>query len=347
LSFNPSADIYSLGATMVKMLTGETPPICPTILEQGGLDLSKIKNPRLAEACRFAMQPRTKDRPQSIDEFLDFIDGRKNLHHVEAGAMCSVVPCEDVESLPNKRFVVNGVAFEMVQVKGGKFFMGATQEQAGMAYSEELPAHEVTLTDYWIGQTQVTQKLWMAVMGSNPSSEKGDDLPVETVSFDDCCLFIQRLNLLTGASFRLPTEAEWEFAARGGLRSQGYQFAGSDTIDDVAWYWRNSGKEIVTGDWNLDYLKNSGISTRPVAMKAPNELGLYDMCGNVWEWCSDFYAPYTDAPVTNPKGAEKGDKRTFRGGGWNSFARYCRVSHRYECPLKAKSNSLGLRLAMG
>ena len=182
------------------------------------------------------------------------------------------------------RFVVEGVSFDMVEVRGGTFRMGATSEQGSDADSDENPVHSVTLSGYYIGKTEVTQALWKAVMGSNPSEFKGDNLPVEYVFWYDCQEFIRKLNALTGQDFRLPTEAEWEFACRGGNNSRGYKYSGSDCIDDVAWY-----------------VDNSGSKTHPVATKLPNELGIYDMSGNVDEWCNDWYGYYSRGAQTNPK----------------------------------------------
>lgn len=219
------------------------------------------------------------------------------------------------------KFTVNGVSFEMVRVEGGTFRMGATYEQKGDAESDEMPVHSVTLSSYYIGKTEVTQALWQAVMGSNPSYFKGADLPVENVSWDDCQEFIQKLNRLTGRNFRLPTEAEWEFACRGGNNSRGYKYSGSNKLDSVGWYEGNSGNQ-----------------THPVGTKAPNELGIYDMSGNVWEWCSDWYADYTSDSET--------DRRVDRGGSWYGTARGCRSSIRDNVDQWCYSDNLGLRLAL-
>ena len=224
------------------------------------------------------------------------------------------------------RFTVNGVSFEMVRVEGGTFHMGATSEQEGEAYSDEKPVHSVTLSSYYIGKTEVTQALWQAVMGSNPSNFKGADLPVECVSWNDCQEFIQKLNRLTGRNFRLPTEAEWEFACRGGNNSRGYKYSGSNNLGSVAWY--SCGK------------------TRPVGTKAPNELGIYDMTGNVWEWCSDWYANYTSYSQTNPTGPQSGSDRVYRGGSMGNGVRYCRSSCRIDGFPAWRNNDLGLRLAL-
>ena len=228
----------------------------------------------------------------------------------------------------NHTFTVNGVQFTMVEVGGGTFTMGATSEQGSDAWDEEKPAHEVTLSDYYIGQTEVTQALWEAVMGNNPSDSKGDNLPVERVSWDDCQVFIQKLNQLTGKQFRLPTEAEWEYAARGGRKSRGYKYAGGNNIDSVAWCDGNSGNE-----------------THPVATKQANELGIYDMSGNVLEWCSDWCGDYTSSSQSDPQGSSYGSFRVIRGGCYYNFARNCRVSYRISNTLDYRSGYLGLRLS--
>ena len=231
----------------------------------------------------------------------------------------------------NQTFTVNGVSFNMIAVEGGTFTMGATAEQASDAYSDEKPTHQVTLSSYYIGKTEVTQELWQAVMGSNPSGFSGANLPVEKVSWEDCQIFIAILNELTGKYFRLPTEAEWEYAARGGSKSQGYKYSGSNTVDDVAWY-----------------PSNSSSKTHPVATKAPNELGIYDMSGNVLEWCSDWYSSsyYSSSSQYNPTGPASGSRRVYRGGSWGSSARLCRVSYRdYNGP-SYRFYNLGLRLAL-
>ena len=236
--------------------------------------------------------------------------------------------CFKVEA-GNQLFTVNGVSFEMVRVEGGTFTMGATAEQGSDADSDEKPTHQVTLSSYSIGKTEVTQALWQAVMGSNPSNFKGSNLPVEEVSWEDCQTFIRKLNALTGKNFRLPTEAEWEFAARGGNNSRGYKYSGSNTLSNVAWYDDNSSNK-----------------THPVATKAPNELGIYDMSGNVYEWCNDWYDDYTSASQTNPTGPNSELYRVGRGGSWRGNARYCRVSSRYCSAPELCDTARGLRLAL-
>ena len=235
------------------------------------------------------------------------------------------VPAVTLAFHENKTFTVNGVSFEMVFVAGGTFQMGSNDGE-----SRERPVHSVTLSDYYIGQTEVTQELWQAVMGSNPSFSGfvGAKNPVNYVSWNDCQEFVSKLNRLTGGRFRLPTEAEWEYAARGGNKSRGYKYSGSDDLGSVAWYKDNSGREV-----------------HPVGSKSANELGLYDMSGNVWEWCSDWDGSYSSSPQTNPTGASQGSYRVNRGSGWSGDATYCRVANRGGSGPAFSSGSLGLRLA--
>ena len=222
----------------------------------------------------------------------------------------------------DKTFTVKGVTFVMKPVAGGTFQMGYN-----LAYGE-CPVHSVTLSSYYIGQTEVTQALWQAVMGKNPSYFTGNDLPVETVSWDDCQAFIAKLSQLTGQKFRLPTEAEWEYAARGGKNSKGYEYSGSNKLGDVAWY--NSKK------------------THPVATKQPNELGIYDMTGNVDEWCQDWYddSYYRNSPSKDPSGPTSGTHRVYRGHNWYSTAKRCRVSSRDRHDPSGGNFFMGFRLAL-
>lgn len=224
--------------------------------------------------------------------------------------------------------IIKNLVNNMVCVEGGSFTMGATYEQDHEYYLEEKPIHRVTLFTFYIGKYEVTQEEWQTVMGNNPSSVKGAKRPVENISWNDCQEFIRKLNNMTGKQFRLPTEAEWEYAARGGNRSSGFKYAGSNNLDRVAWYDANSGN-----------------NTSDVGQKVANELGLYDMSGNVWEWCQDWYGNYSDDDLTNPTGPSTGTDRVYRGGGWYSIAGYCRVSCRSAISPEKTDNRLGLRLA--
>jgi formylglycine-generating enzyme required for sulfatase activity len=201
---------------------------------------------------------------------------------------------------------------EMVRVEGGTFTMGCTSEQGGDCYGYEKPAHQVTVSGFQMGKYEVTQAQWRAVMGSNPSHFSGcDDCPVENVSWNDAQAYISKLNQQTGKKYRLPTEAEWEYAARGGNKSKGYKYAGGTDIGSVAWY-----------------SSNSSSKTHAVGQKQANELGIYDMSGNVWEWCEDWHGDYSSSPQTNPKGPQSGSNRVLRGGSWDDLAEFCRVSDR-------------------
>ena len=225
--------------------------------------------------------------------------------------------------------VKNGISIEMVRVEAGIFIMEATPEMKN-PWDVEKPTHQVTLTnDYYIGKYEVTQALWQAIMGNNPSYFKGDNLPVEQVSWNDCQEFISKLNKITGRTFRLPTEAEWEYAARGGKESHSYQYSGSNNLSDVAWYQDNSGNK-----------------THAVGSKQANELGIYDMTGNVWEWCQDWFGSYSSSPQTNPTGAYGGSNRVNRGGSWFNTVRVCRSSYRFNNTPGYRNLNLGLRLVL-
>lgn len=225
---------------------------------------------------------------------------------------------------------VGGVSFDMIKVEAGSFIMGCTSEQGGDCDSDESPYHRVTITqDYYIGKFEVTQELWEAVMGTNPSNWKAFDRPVEKVSWNDAQEFCAELNRMTGRHFRLPTEAEWEYAARGGKKSTNAKYSGSSSVSNVAWYDGNSGSQ-----------------THPVGKLRPNELGIYDMSGNVWEWCQDWKGGYSSASQTDPQGPSSGSCRVLRGGSWFSYAGGCRVSNRSNTSPGYRDNSSGFRLVL-
>ena len=265
----------------------------------------------------------------------------------------------------NRTFTVNGVSFEMVAVKGGTFTMGATSEQGSDAESDEEPTHSVTLSDYYIGQSEVTVGLFRTFInetgyrtdaekegwsyiwtGSSWDRKNGvnwkygangrvrnsseDNHPVINVSWNDAKAFCEWLARKTGHNFSLPTEAEWEYAARGGNKSNGYKYSGSNNIDNVAWYTSTT--------------NDSG--TKPVGTKSPNELGIYDMSGNVWEWCQDWYGNYSSGSQSNPQGPSAGSYRVLRGGGWCSFAGGCRVSYRFNYGPGGRSYNFGFRVVL-
>ena len=231
-------------------------------------------------------------------------------------------------------FTANGVSFNMVRVDGGSFMMG---NSSGDAEIDEKPVHKVTLTDYYIGETEVTQELWLAVMKDNPAMFIDKMKPIEKVNWEECEEFILNLNELTGKEFRFPTEAEWEYAARGGAQSQKLKYSGSNSINDVAWYDRNAYKK---GEYSPSY------GTHVVKTKQPNELGIYDMSGNVYEWCQDWKDWYSGSSQSNPKGPSSGKFRVVRGGSWGHKSSFCRSTDRSQEAQDTRSQYIGLRLAL-
>jgi formylglycine-generating enzyme required for sulfatase activity len=214
---------------------------------------------------------------------------------------------------------------EMVFVEGGRFMMGSNS-----GYGDEKPVHEVELSSFYIGKYEVTQAQWQAVMGTNPSHFKDcDHCPVEQVSWNDAQEFIDKLNQKTGKKYRLPTEAEWEYAARGGAKSKGYLYSGGNDVGNVAWF-----------------TDNSGSKTHSAGAKQANELLIFDMSGNVWEWCSDWYGSYSGTFQRNPQGASSGQDRVLRGGSWNDKASYCHVTFRFGNYPDIRNFNCGFRLVL-
>ena len=254
-------------------------------------------------------------------------------------------------------------AIEKIFVEGGSFQMGSTAEDAD---SHESPVHSVAVSSFYMAKTELTQAQWKAVMGSdnNPSYFKGDNLPVETMSWYDAVEYCNALSAKDGldpvytingtnvtadfskGGWRLPTEAEWEYAAKGGKKSQSYKYSGSDTVGDVGWYWKNSGDKPLDGEWTeekIPTITENNARTHPVGQKAANELGLYDMSGNVFEWCWDRYGNYGTEAQTDPTGPSSGSTRVVRGGDYLFFAKNLRSANRISAILSHNEKNLGFR----
>jgi formylglycine-generating enzyme required for sulfatase activity len=311
------------------------PPIKPAHRPTRPIDM-KVENALDKAIAAGEFDTFLKQSGTKIDE------ARKNSFYVELNKNWGQVGLDEFEQVlllqiadyENKRpstFYVPEADMEFVWVGGGTFMMGSDEGN-----SDEKPVHQVTLDGFYMGKTPVTQKQWQRIMGNNPSYYKGDDLPVEGVSWNDAQKYIERLNQLTGRFFRLPTEAEWEYAAGGG-ENERTKFAGTsfkDKLADYAWFEANSGGTF----WKSAH-------TQPVATKLPNRLNLYDMNGNVNEWCSDWFGNYAHTAQINPKGSAIGFNRVNRGGSWSKSPLFCRVAYRSIVNPESRFGDLGFRLA--
>lgn len=347
-------DVYSLAVTFVHILKGQAPyddtqssewEIMNKIVSEP-LDMNGVPG-KWKDFLKPYLAKNPTDRPSLHGFTTDGTEQSEHSFKSEVTIVDNPTSNNSAETIieTSNKFTVNGVSFEMVDVEGGTFWMGVHCKKAGFLFNRhpdmsipnydedaleyESPVHQVTLSSFKIGKYQVTQELWQAVMGNNPSCFKGNKNPVEQVSWNDCQDFIRKLNQMTGQNFRLPTEAEWEYAARGGNKSRGYKYSGSNSINDVAWF-----------------TDNSGSRTHQVGTKSPNELGVYDMSGNVWEWCQDWYGDYGKGSLTNPKGASSGSCRVCRGGSWDYHARCCRVSIRSHSKPDYRFYQIGFRLVV-
>lgn len=371
--FSPETDIYALGATFFNLLTGVTPPSASDVYEDGipvkELESKGVSRKAISVICQ-AMAGRKKDRLKSAQAFINALSksnkAKTKTNVKDENTTVIAVPekhgfkkrkmwigivimavavaviwsgfelisdyndnyitvnGKKYEQLPLKTITVNGVSFDMIWVEAGTFTMGT--DTCSYIYPELSPAHRVTLTkNYYIGKTEVTQALWEAVMGQNPSEYKGASKPVHNISWNDCEPFLLKLNTLTGLNFRLPTEAEWEYAARGGNRSCNYDYSGSDNFNEVAWV--------------LD--DKTGVHA--VATKRPNELGIYDMSGNVCEYCSDWYDEnyYKHSPQIDPTGPDNGEERVRRGAVYK-----CSFINRFRGLPGEPCGHCGLRLVL-
>lgn len=263
----------------------------------------------------------------SILSFFVFRVFKKNVHGVESDAINQTTEKKHFNNVAKHSDIitvsVDGIEFNMIRVNGGSFLMGGTEEQGKHPESDEKPVHEVNLSSFYIGQTEVTQNLWTKVMKTTIEEQAkkeddntygiGDDYPMYFVSWEECQTFVKRLSEMTDMSFRLPTEAEWEYAAKGGDMSKRTIFSGGEDAKEIGWF-------------NI----NSGLKTHPVGQLTPNELGLYDMSGNVWEWCQDRYGAkyYKTSHLKNPQGPQNGFSRVTRGGSWANEEWFCRTTVR-------------------
>jgi len=356
-TFSPSLDVYSLGATLYHCITGVMPSEPFEIVENGIVPPS-VLNPvipiQLEQVILKAMALKKSDRFQTVEEFIQAIKdtgkSKQEPSHIKPAVVILSEPNDSGETLPGyfvpdnilpdpsnfvesleikfpeSGYTTGTMEIKMVYIQGGSFQIGSNDSHA-----DEKPVHTVTVGSYYIGKYEVTQKQWREVMGNDPSElyNKGcDNCPVERVSWNDVQEFIRKLNEKSGKKYRLPTEAEWEYAARGGIKSKGYKYAGSNTIGKVAWYTGNSS------------------NTKSVGQRAPNELGIYDMSGNVWEWCADWYANdyYANSPKNNPKNTTPGSYRVCRGGSWRSPPSCCCLAYRDRWGPDYRGYDLGFRL---
>ena len=320
-----ASDIWALGATIYEIICEDTPfGDNGGLTQKAGSEIPKVYgeySDKLKKTVRLCLSLNPWDRPTS-EQLVELAE----MELRKAPAVKPFNPLSLEFDVVSFKETVNGVSFEMVAIEGGSFMMGSDRGE-----KDEKPVHRVTVSDFYIGKTVVTQALWKAVKGNNPSTFKGDNLPVENVSWDDAQEFIKKLNLLTGKKYRLPPEAEWEYTAGGGSTNR-TKWAGTDEeslVVNYAWYDSNSGDQ-----------------THEVASKLPNSLGLYDMSGNVWEWCNDWYGSYSSNDQVNPTGASTGSDRVIRGGGWNGKSPYCRITYRGNGRSGNSDNIVGFRLSI-
>lgn len=320
IKYSPSSAMVLVDSKLVKGMNG----IVKTILPVGQHSYMVVCDGYESEEGTVKLKATA---PSNLQIILS-----KNQNDTNSQASTDVFLSNGIEKFSGNKIsipVKNGISIEMVKVEAGTFTMGATPEMK-KPWKDESPTHRVTLSqDYYIGTFEVSQSLWAVVMENNPSHFKGENLPVENVSWFDCQEFISKLNSITGRKFRLPTEAEWEFAARGGNRNVGYQFSGSNVLNVVAWY----------GDGN-------SWQTHPVGTKQPNELGIYDMAGNVYEWCQDWKGDYVAIQQFDPSGPFEGAARVVRGGSWDMDERSCRISCRGNFAPGYRGDHLGFRLVL-
>ncbi len=354
-SFPATLDIYALGGCLFKMLTGQTPPEAPLLLNDG-LPCDLLNEYNISEGTvnllESSMSPLKKNRFQSVVDMLNYM-GKELSFEIEEKTAYENPYAEEAQPIivyvdkPSKSTsIINSILSNMIKVEGGSFMMGAndapvswfSKALSAYDYDCELPVHEISLSDYYIGKYLVTIEEWESLMGDVPeavqtffTNSKLRRRPVHHITWDECASFISKLNSQSNDEFRLPTEAEWEYAARGGKLSKGYIYSGSDEVKEVAWI-ENS-------------FLNAPAHVHEVGLKKPNELGIYDMSGNVLEWCSDWYDPkyYKKTENKNPKGPTSGFQRVCRGGSLVNSPMELRVCSRARCAPDVRSY-IGIRL---
>jgi serine/threonine protein kinase len=346
-----STDIYSLGVLLWQMVAGRKPYNQEELsVPEIQVSILKAELPKTGQKTwdLLIQKATAKEAEKRYVSCHSFKEAISNSHNGPSDH--TVVDAPDFEQTvvekqrPAVKTDAHGIEF--IWVEGGTFEMGSPQNQVNRE-NDEIQ-HRVTLDGYYMAKYPVTQAQWVKVMGSNPAyfQANGSDCPVERASWKDCQQFIEKINQQLGCNYRLPTEAEWEFAARGGIKSKGYKYSGSDNIDEVAWYAGNRCVEIEKSTFIglLKKMEKQYLGTHPVGKKKSNELGIYDMSGNVWEWCADWYGDYPTAAQTNPQGPLSGSNRVFRGGGWHSDALHCRSADRFSITPVNRYNFVGFRL---
>ncbi len=347
-----STDIYSLGVLLWQMVAGRKPYNQEELsVPEIQVSILKAELPKTGQKTwdLLIQKATAKEAEKRYVSCHSFKEAISNSHH-NGPSDHTVVDAPDFEQtvVEKQRPVVKTDAhgIEFIWVEGGTFEMGSPQNQVNRV-NDEIQ-HRVTLDGYYMAKYPVTQAQWVKVMGSNPAyfQANGSDCPVESVSWEDCQQFIEKINQQLGCNYRLPTEAEWEFAARGGIKSKGYEYAGSNNIDEVAWYCDNRVIQIEKSTfWGLSKKEETQyLGSHPVGKKKPNELGIYDMSGNVWEWCTDWYGDYPTSAQTNPQGPSSGSYRVRRGGSWDNDAQRCRSAHRGSLTPVNRNNDVGFRL---
>ena len=333
--FSPVSDVYALGATLYFLLHGKRPVSAVHRASGTELLMTKQLSQGLKDIINASMKISKRDRAKSVDVFLKegfFSEQKTNSFETSVNDdEETIVICQPSYEEDSKGIVVslNSLKFRMVYVQGGTMNMEDSGSNGFFGIFSSDNRKQVILSDFYIGEVPVTQELWKYVMENNPSVSLGDKKPVDSVSWNDCQQFIYNLNKITKLKFSLPTEAQWEFAARGGNSSRNLKYAGNDKADYVAWHW-----------------KNSNHQSQDVAKKLPNELGLYDMSGNVSEWCYDFFDNYKSVFEKDPLGPHSGSEHVIRGGSWSTDEKKCRVSVRDHKLPTCKDNSIGFRLVL-